>query len=282
MPAYNKLVTIHCKAGSVSARLVFETRSKCQDFVARYKDDGITNAINSPFCCANTNIIVRQSKTFEDREMVKQFAPLWRELADQLKVLFPDRNGEGAFIIPALDARSQVHSIEDRRKGVGKPVFKLASLGSGHTFTLVAPELSVLKCCNVFSLKPTGLMCDGRSLASPLFRRLAGRGAFFCGFLLRWVPHFVFYLIRGVALHESPSCSREDSLGEYGRPCDPLSCLLFSALWLRCNLSLLVQDIQSAKDLDLTCSTTFQVSDATCLQVGPMSLDWPFQILTFS
>ena len=25
----------------MSARLVFETRAKCQDFVARYKDDGI-------------------------------------------------------------------------------------------------------------------------------------------------------------------------------------------------------------------------------------------------
>ena len=118
-------------------------------------------------------------------------------------------------------------------------------------------------------------MCDGRLFASPLFRRLAGRGAFFCGFPFRWVLHFVFYLIRGVALHESPSSSREDSLNEYGRPCDPLSCLLFSALWLRCNQSLLVQETQSAKDLDLTCSTTFLFRDATFLQVGPMSLDWP-------
>ena len=37
MPAYNKLVRIHCKAGSMSVRLVFETRAKCQDFIARYK-----------------------------------------------------------------------------------------------------------------------------------------------------------------------------------------------------------------------------------------------------
>ena len=36
MPADNKPVIIHCKAGSVSARFVFETRAKCQDFVARY------------------------------------------------------------------------------------------------------------------------------------------------------------------------------------------------------------------------------------------------------
>ena len=102
-------------------------------------------------------------------------------------------------------------------------------------------------------------MCDGRPLASPLFRRLAGRGTFFCGFPFRWVLHFVFYLFRGVAL----------------RPCDPLSCLLFSALWLRCNQVSLIQETHSAKDLDLTCSTTFLFRHTTCLQVGPMSLEWP-------
>ena len=79
MPAYNKPVRIHCKAGSVSVRLVFETRAKCQDFVARYKDDGIPYEIDSPFCCANTTITVRQSKSIEDREIGKQFALLWRE-----------------------------------------------------------------------------------------------------------------------------------------------------------------------------------------------------------
>ena len=60
----------------------------------------------------------------EDREIGKQFAPLWRELTDQLKVIFPDGDDEGAFIIPALDTRSQLLSITDRRNGVGKPVFK--------------------------------------------------------------------------------------------------------------------------------------------------------------
>ena len=34
-------------------------------------------------------------------------------------------------------------SMKDRRNGVGKLVFKLASLGSGQTFTLVAPDLYV-------------------------------------------------------------------------------------------------------------------------------------------
>ena len=117
------------------------------------------------------------------------------ELADQLEILFPNRDDEGVFIIPALDTRSHVLSIKDRRNGIGKPVFKLASLGSGQTFTLVAPDLSLLTCCTVVSLKPTRPMCDGRSLASPFFRRLAGRGAFFRGFLFRWVKHCVIFYI---------------------------------------------------------------------------------------
>ena len=71
----------------MSARLVFETRAKCQDFVARYKDDGIPCEVNSPFCNAQTIIAVRQSKSFEDRENGKQFAPRSKVLAEQLKVI---------------------------------------------------------------------------------------------------------------------------------------------------------------------------------------------------
>ena len=124
-------------------RLVFETRAKCQDFIARYKDDGIPFAIDSSIYSANTTITVRQSKSIEDQEIGKQFVPLWRELADQLKILFPDGDDEGAFIIPALDTRSHVLSIKDRRNGVGKLVFKLAPLGSGQTYTFATPDLSV-------------------------------------------------------------------------------------------------------------------------------------------
>ena len=276
--ACNKAARIHCKAGSVSVRLVFETRGKFQDFVVRYKDDGIQCAIDSPFCCTNTTITVRQARSMEDREIGKQFVPRWKELADQLKVLFPDADDEGVFIIFALDARSQILSFKDRRNGIGKPVFKLAPLGNGQTFTLVTLDLSVLgispkELQRVLSLKPTGLMCDGRSFGSALFRRLAGRG-FFCLFLVWWVLHFAFSLIRGVAMHESSSCCREDALGDCGRPCDPLSCLLFIALLLQSIQSIVVQETPSAKDIDLTCSRTFLFNDATCFPVEPMSLDW--------
>ena len=66
MPADNRPVTSHCEAGSMSVRLVFESRAKCQDF-ARYKDYGITNEIDSPFCSVKTTITVRQSKSIEER-----------------------------------------------------------------------------------------------------------------------------------------------------------------------------------------------------------------------
>ena len=116
-------------------------------------------------------------------------------------------------------------------------------------------------------------------LASPLFRRLAGRGALFCGFPFRWVLHFVLSLTRCVALHDSASCSRKTHRDECGRPCDTLSCLLFSALWLRCNQSILVQEIQSVKDTDMICSKMLPIKATTCLQGGPMSLDWPIDLL---
>ena len=133
----------------------------------------------------------------------------------------------------------------------------------------------LLKCCNVFSLKPTRSMCDGRFFASSPFFRLACRGALFRGFLFRWVSHFVLSLTRGVIVHDAASCSREDSLDECGLPCDTLSCLLFSAQWLRCNQSILVQETQSVMDIDMTCSKMLTIKATTCLQVGPMSLDWP-------
>ena len=183
IPVYSNRVRIHCKAGSVSARLVSETRAKCQDFVARYKDDGISFEIDSPFCCAKTTISLRQSKSIEDWEIGKQFAPLWKALAEKLEVLFPDGDDEGAFIVPALDARSQVLSIKDRRNGVGKPVFKLALWEADSCLLLLHLTcvflVFLLKCCNGSSLMPARPMCDGRPFASPLFRRLAGGGAFF-------------------------------------------------------------------------------------------------------
>ena len=40
----------------------------------------------------------------------------------------------------------------------------------------------------------------------------------------------------------------------------------------------MVQEIQLAKDIDLTCRKTLPTKAITCLQVGPMSLEWPIAL----
>ena len=178
--------------------------------------------------CVNPN----QLKTGRLEINLRFFGKCW---LTNLKILFPDGDDEGAFIVPALDARSQILSIKDRRNGVGKPFFKLAPLEADKDLPLLHLTcvflVFLVNCCNGSSLKPVRPMCDGRPLASPLFRRLAGRGAPFCGFPFRWVVHFVF--CDSVIMHDETPYSREDFLFECGRPCDTMSLLFFTALWLQ-------------------------------------------------
>ena len=81
--------------------LVLETRAKCQDFVARYKDDGILYESESTFSDTSTNITVRQSKSIEDRE-IGRFAPLGKVLSTKLQEVFPKRDAKDTFIVPKL------------------------------------------------------------------------------------------------------------------------------------------------------------------------------------
>ena len=91
----------------------------------------------SPFCSTNTNI-VRDSKSTEDREIGRRFATLWVALAAKLHDIFHERNSKVLFIVPALDARSQILSILDRKNGVVKLVFKLAPSSHEHLCDLNA------------------------------------------------------------------------------------------------------------------------------------------------
>ena len=102
----------------------------------------------------------------------------------------------------------------------------------------------LLKCCNGSSLKPALPMCDGRPFASPLFRRLAGRGAFFRGFLFRWILHLVPSLTRSVIASRSRKILYVNVW-----PMWHIVVLLLFCLWLQRSQSLLVQEIQSAKDI---------------------------------
>ena len=105
--------------------------------------------------------------------------------------------------------------------------------------------------------------------ASPLFHRLAGRGALFRGFHGRWVSHFALSLTRCLTVCDATTCPRENPQSEFSRPCDNLSCLFFTALWLQRSQSIMVQEIRPAKDIDLTCFKTLPIKATTCLQVDP-------------
>ena len=95
VPSFNRLVRIHCKRGSQSARVVFETRAKCQDFVARYKDDGILYEVKSPFAisaqswCVNPN----RHRTEKLGDVLHHCGQFWFQnykkssVAEMLKVL---------------------------------------------------------------------------------------------------------------------------------------------------------------------------------------------------
>ena len=97
-----------------------------------------------------------ESKSLEDREIGRRFATLEKFCPQKLRELFPEGDDTGTFIVPALDVLSQILSIKDRRKGVGKPVFKLASFGNGQLFDLATPGLCV-----------PGILDDAMHLAQP-------------------------------------------------------------------------------------------------------------------
>ena len=109
--------------------------------MARCKDDGLPHEVDRAFCNISATILVRQSKTLEDREIGRRFAPLWEVLASKLQEIFPDRDAKGNFIVPSLDVRPQVLDIYDRRNGVGKPVFKLVPPGYDQLFVIIALDL---------------------------------------------------------------------------------------------------------------------------------------------
>ena len=138
----------------------------------------------------------------------------------------------------------------------------------------------LMKCCNRSSLKPAiwlriaRPMCDGRLFRLTASSPLGGsRGPFCRGFPFRWAPQFALSLARCLTLQDAALCYRKDSLCECGRPHDTLSCLSFTALWLRQGRSVLTQ-VQQTNDIDLTCYKTMPTKSVTCLQVGPMSLVW--------
>ena len=146
----------------------------------------------SHFATAEPNTQSRQSKSLEDREIGKQFVPLWKVVAEKLKVLFPEGDDTGTFNVPPLQCSNLLHLETDSC---------LILLLLACVF-LVFLKVS----CNRSSLKPAIWlrialpMCDGHPFASSLFRRLAGGGPFFCVFPFRWALQFALSLARCLTL----------------------------------------------------------------------------------
>ena len=253
MPAFNKPVRIHCKAGSVSVRLVLKHKPDVKTLLLDIRMMVSPMELTVPSAApvqlslsANPDHLKTETSVNnlrpcgEDYQISSEFS----SLMEMTKVHLSSQRSK---------TRSQVLSIKDRRNGIGKLCSNVSPLKAdklllwSHLICLFLVFL--LMCCNGFSLKPSRPKCDGRLFASSPFCRLAGRGAFFCGFPLRWVLYIVLSLTRRVNVHDATPCSREDSLYECGRPCDALSCLFFlSALWPQSNQSILVQETRSAKD----------------------------------
>ena len=64
-----------------------------------------------------------------------------------------------------------------------------------------------------------------------------------------------------------------------GGPYDTISSLFFIAQWLQRSQSLLVQEVQPAKDIDLTCYNTLPTTTIKCLPMGSIFLEWLVALL---
>ena len=125
-------------------------------------------------------------------------------------------------------------------------------------------------CKLVIRLRIARPMCYGRPFASPLFRRLAGRGSSFRGFPFWWAMRFALSPARRLTLHDSVPRNREGSQYQCSRTHDTLYCLFCTALWLGQGQSVLKQ-IQQTNDIDMTCCKILPTKSVTCLQVGPVA-----------
>ena len=266
-----------CRSG-----LLLKHEPNVKTLLFGYKDDGISLCnFYSPFLLHQYKYLCPPIQINWRPERLESNVRLCGEnwLNHQINVLFPDRDDEGAFIIPALDTRSHVPQHQRSQKRSWKTGGQACSSGSGQLFTLVALDMCVLGVSGevlqrvISQAKQVNVWWP--PFASSPCCRLACRGALFCGFPFRWFLHFALSLTRSIIVHVATPHSRVNPLSECSRPCDNLSFLCFTALWLQQSQSLLMQENQPGKDIDLTCFKTFPIKATTSLLVGPMSLDWP-------
>ena len=131
IPAHNKPIRIQCKTGSLSVRLVFETRAKCQDFgsIQGWVKVSPTKFIVHFAKAEPVSLFANTShfKTVKLDNILRLCGKFW---PNSSKFLFLKEMTQVHFHCPcAFDVRSRVLSIKDRRNGVGKTSVQTCSFG---------------------------------------------------------------------------------------------------------------------------------------------------------
>ena len=115
-----------------SDRIVFETRAKCQDFVARSKI--LTYSVNSLFETPRVQFLFNNPVHLiceRSVESLRRSGKFW--LQNYKKIVHEYDT------VPTIDFRSQVLHVFDRRYGIGVPVFLLAPVGHEQMFGVISP-----------------------------------------------------------------------------------------------------------------------------------------------
>ena len=118
------------KKRCLPARLVFETRAECQNFFFWLDTRMMVSPTKLTFHFATAEPISQSASPSHSKieKIGRRFAPLWKVLSTWLRELFPEGDNTGTFIVPALNVRSQILSINDRRNGVGKSSVQICSI----------------------------------------------------------------------------------------------------------------------------------------------------------
>ena len=130
----------------------------------------------------------------------------------------------------------------------------MAPLESGQTFALVSSDVRIPRVTDdILQRILSQAGCDGRPFASPLFRRVAGRGVFFRGFPFRWGLQIALSVVQCITMRMIRACCEDELLDVYARPGSEAADLFFTAVWLQGGWSILIQDVQPSRALDVTC-----------------------------
>ena len=205
---HNTPIRIHCKTGPLSGRLVFETRAFCQDSVARFKDDSLPCAVESPFCRKSAPMLVRQPSPPERRPRNRKAVKTGMgSSGSKITIIFPRRMPEAIWLFQPLmyEHKSSAFMIADLEwENQCSRLHHPDTTKCSVSLLLICVSLVFLMlcCCKLLGKQALRLrfarpLCEGRPFASSPFRRIASRGLLFiCGVPFLWWMQVAIYVCR--------------------------------------------------------------------------------------